>query len=192
MKEIDGKTEDEILKLLKSGNESAFTAVYNHYWDRLYLAAHARLKDASRSEGVVQEVFLQLWRRRSSLQIKDLSAYLSAMTRYAVYKHLASESKIKAREQIWAIDNHSSLDIQSDIENNHLLSIIRDLANELPEKCRLVFICNKFEDQSLKEICSNMEISQKTAEAHLTKALRFIRLKLNNIVSLLVFLLLFL
>lgn len=191
MKKIDGKNEDEILKLLRSGNKSSFTWIYNHYWEKLYLAAYVRLNNPTGAEEVVQEVFFQLWNRRASLHIKNLSAYLAAMTRYAVYRYIANESKIKEQEKKWSLDYSESYDISHDVENTYLLNIIRDLANDLPEKCRLVFIYSKLEDKPLTEIASRMNISQKTAEAHLTKALRFIRLRLNNIISLLMLALLY-
>ena len=55
------------------------------------------------------------------------------------------------------------------------MEIILKLSNKLPEKCRLVFQYNKLQDQSLADVAEQLNISQKTAEGHLTKALRVIR-----------------
>ncbi len=185
MKEIKGKAQETILELLASGDESAFTTIYNHYWDKLYLAAYSRLKDVTASEEVIQEVFLQMWIKRTSLEIHNLTAYLAAMTRYDVYKYLARESKIKERQNIWASETNRELDLSTEIENKFLLDFIRNLSNDLPEKCRLVFIQNKLEDRSLKDVADAMDITQKTAEAHLTKALRFIRVHMHRYISVL-------
>lgn len=171
---------DKILDLLKSGDKEAFTLIYNHFWDKLYMAAYSRLKDTTAAEEVVQEVFLKLWRKRASLEVQNLSAYLAAMTRYGVYKYLARESKMKEREKIWASQANSSITPFSNLEDALLLEFIKDLSTDLPEKCRLVFVKNKLEDQSLKDVAREMNISQKTAEAHITKALRFIRIQLQN------------
>lgn len=176
----------EILERLKSGDEAAFTVIYNRYWDKLFVAALARLKDEFEAEEVVQQVFVRLWNKKSSIEIQSLSAYLAAMTRYAVYEHLARESKLKKREKIWSLNAAENYSTATDIENKFLLTFIRELSNELPEKCRMVFVYNKLEDQSLGDVAARMNISRKTAEAHLTKALRFIRLKLTNFLNLLV------
>jgi RNA polymerase sigma-70 factor (ECF subfamily) len=57
--------------------------------------------------------------------------------------------------------------------------MVKKLSNKLPEKCRLVFVYNKIEDESLPEVARKLNISLKTAEAHLTKALRIIRMSLG-------------
>jgi len=177
---MNGIKVDKILDSLKSGDQNAFTIIYNHYWEKLYIAAYARLKDTTAAEEVVQEVFLQLWIKRASFEIQNLSAYLAAMTRHGVYKYLARESKMKEREEVWNSRAPSYFTPFSNLEDQLLLEFIRDLSTELPEKCRLVFIKNKLEDQSIKDIANEMNISQKTAEAHITKALRFIRIQLHN------------
>ena len=66
------------------------------------------------------------------------------------------------------------------IDDKQLLEMVKRLTNELPEKCRLVFIYNKIEDQALPEVAEKLNISLKTAEAHLTKALRLIRSKIGD------------
>lgn len=180
MKENDRKAEEIILESLKSGDESSFKIVYNQYWEKLYVVAFTRIKNSVGAEEVVQNVFVQLWCKKKSLEINNLSAYLAAMTRYEVYKYLARESKMKQREEVWTSKTYSYVTPFSSLENKLLLEFIRDLANELPEKCRLVFVENKLEDKSLKDVAHAMNISQKTAEAHLTKALHFIRIQLHN------------
>lgn len=176
----------EVVQRLKSGDEAAFALIYNRYWDKLYVAALARLNDEFQAEEVVQQVFVRLWNKKSGIQIQDLSAYLAAMTRYGVYEYLARESKIRQREKIWSLNAPETYSTVAEIENKFLLTFIRELSNELPEKCRMVFVYNKLEDQSLADVAARMNISRKTAEAHLTKALRFIRLKLSNFLNLLV------
>jgi len=61
-----------------------------------------------------------------------------------------------------------------------MLEIVDKLSGELPEKCRIVFRATKLYDQSLNDVAKQLNISQKTAEAHLTKALRIIRINLGK------------
>ena len=173
-------TDKELLQLLQQDNALAFQELYNRYWDKLFYLSHKRLKSAMAAEEIVQDVFLTLWRKRRELRIDDPSPYLGAMTRYAVYRYLAREKR--------RAENEEALGKQSDpltggellVDNKQLLEMVKKLTSELPEKCRLIFIYNKIDDQTLPEVAQKLNISLKTAEAHLTKALRLIRTKMGN------------
>jgi RNA polymerase sigma-70 factor (ECF subfamily) len=170
----------DLLRLLQQSDSTAFQELYTRYWRKLYFLAHKRLKSAEAAEEIVQNVFLTLWRKRKTLQIEALAPYLAAVTRYAVYHFLAAEKKRLANE---AVAGRRSLGVVPAvllIDDKQLLEIVKQQANELPERCRLVFIYNKLEDQTLPEVAQRLNISVKTAEAHLTKALRLIRAKLKD------------
>ncbi|HEX3933465.1 MAG TPA: sigma factor-like helix-turn-helix DNA-binding protein, partial [Puia sp.] len=124
--------------------------------------------------------FLTLWNRRKTLQIADLPPYLGTATRYAVYHYLAAEKKRVKNEE--AAGNRSLKIVPGEmlIDDKQLLEQVKRLANELPEKCRLVFIYNKIDDQALPEVAQTLNISVKTAETHLTKALRLIRSRIKD------------
>jgi len=172
--------DNDLSNLLKDGDESAYTEIYNRYWDKLYFIAYKLLKDTNSAEEIVQEVFLILWKKRDTLTIQSLTQYLAAMTRYAVYRHCAKEKQFKEKEN--ALGLITAADIaEIDIDNKILLEIIHNLSNKLPEKCRLVFQYNKLQDMSLADVAGQLNISQKTAEGHLTKALRIIRSNLVNV-----------
>ncbi|MDB5125530.1 MAG: polymerase subunit sigma-24 [Mucilaginibacter sp.] len=171
--------DEKLTALLRNGDETAFTHIYNHYWDKLYYIAHKLLKDTDAAEEIVQEVFLTLWKKKETLTIQSINHYLGAMTRYAVYRHLSKEKQNKAKENYVALANSSAIS-EIDIDNKILFEIITKLSNKLPEKCRLVFQYNKLQDQSLADVAARLNISQKTAEAHLTKALRIIRTNIGT------------
>lgn len=171
---VDLLDDNELTLLLQQGNEHAFTEIYNRYWDKLYFIAHKLLKDTDAAEEIVQEVFLILWKKRGALNIKSLTQYLAAMTRYAVYRYLAKDKQNKQQENAIGLSNAGNV-AEINIDNKILLEIILKLSNKLPEKCRLVFQYNKLQDQSLADVAELLNISQKTAEGHLTKALRIIR-----------------
>ncbi|WP_316833909.1 RNA polymerase sigma factor [Pedobacter nutrimenti] len=180
MSAYHSKKDEELISLLQTEDELAFTEIYNRYWDKLYYISHKLLKDTDAAEEIVQEVFLIIWKKRNSLNIQNLHQYLAAMTRYAVFRHLAREKKFNKQENSEGILNAEVAD-EIDLDNKILLEIITKLSNKLPEKCRLVFQYNKIHDQSLQEVAEQLNISQKTAEAHLTKALRVIRANFGDV-----------
>lgn len=175
----------ELATLLKEGKDAAFTEIYNRYWRKLYFIAHKLLKSPDKAEEVVQEVFVTFWEKRANLNIQSLPSYLAAMTRYAVYRTLSQQNNYQHVEIGSLTVEPGSLGNEESIEHNILLDIIEKLSNDLPEKCRLVFIRNKLMDQSMKDVASELNISTKTAEAHLTKALKIMRSKLGNSLSIL-------
>lgn len=174
--------DNDLTNLLQDGDESAFTEIYNRYWDKLYFIAYKLLKDTTSAEEIVQEVFLSLWKKRDTLIIQSLPQYLAAMARYAVYRHCAKEKQLKENENALGLLKAGDI-AEIDIDNKILLEIILNLSNKLPEKCRLVFQYNKLQDISLADVAEQLNISQKTAEGHLTKALRTIRANLSNAVG---------
>jgi RNA polymerase sigma factor, sigma-70 family len=173
--------DDELLKLLRQDHAPAFHELYQRYWDKLFYLAHKRLKSVTASEEIVQDVFLALWEKRHQLTIESLSAYLAAMTRYAVYRYLLKEKRLSEHQQALVQQAGTSLAEMPAMENRLLLDMIKRLSCKLPVKCRLVFIYNKIDDQSLPEVAKKLQISVKTAESHLTKALRVIRTHISNL-----------
>ena len=170
------------MELLKNGDRAVFTEIYNRYWDKLYFVAYSHLRSEMAAEEVVQEVFLTLWSRREQLDIEFLPSYLAAMTRYAVYRRIARDRR---KEEVEAKAARSLTDPTNEIrtaDNRNLLEVIEKMSNVLPEKCRLVFIHNKLLDKSIDEVAQLLNISTKTAEAHLTKALKIVRERLEDIV----------
>lgn len=165
--------EQELIEQLSEGNEFAFSTIYNLFWDKLYFLAYKHLKSSQATEDIIQDVFLSLWYKRDSLHIQSLPAYLAAMTRYSVYKYIAKLKKAAetSTPENVLIANSSA----QQIEDGCLLDIIEKLSNTLPEKCRMVFVYNKLLDQPLNKVADELNISLKTAEAHLTKALKKIR-----------------
>jgi RNA polymerase sigma-70 factor (ECF subfamily) len=107
------------------------------------------------------------------------------MTRYAVYKALAKEKKAKTIEANLSKKGSGASNTEEEYDQKNMLDIVKKLTNLLPQKCRMVFIQNKLLDLPLDEVAKQMNISTKTAEAHLTKALKIVRDKMKDTLTLL-------
>lgn len=173
--------DNDLFALVKQDNELAYTELYNRYWQKLYFVSHKYLKSDHDAREIVQEVFFTLWAKRKSLVIEAFPAYIAAMTRYAVYVSLARKKRQAEKINEETINKQTLTSALADLlENKWMLETISALSAALPEKCRLVFVKNKLLDQSLDQVATDLNISPKTAEAHLTKALKIIRDKLGD------------
>jgi RNA polymerase sigma factor (sigma-70 family) len=174
--------DNDLFALVKQDNELAYTQLYNRYWQKLYFVAHKHLKSDPEAREIVQEVFFTIWAKRQSLVIESFPAYIAAMARYAVYVSLARKKRHAEKISEEAISKQPIAAALADLlENKWMLEKISVLSSALPEKCRLVFIKNKLLDQSLTQVAADLNISPKTAEVHLTKALKIIRDKLGDV-----------
>lgn len=174
----------QLVALLKQGDRHAFSIIYDRYWDKLYYLAFLKLRNKEATEEIVQEVFLKLWNRSHELTIHNLSHYLAAMVRYSIYRFLEKENQKASRKTKFIEEQVLAFTIDDYIENRNLISKIQELSNQLPERCRLVFQYNKLEDRALTDVADLLGISKKTAESHLTKAMKTIRIGMRSFMNL--------
>ncbi|MEP6750644.1 MAG: sigma-70 family RNA polymerase sigma factor [Bacteroidota bacterium] len=171
--------DNELLKMIRQDSAAAFSEIYDRYWSSLYGIAYKRLRSKEAAEEIVQEAFVALWEKRKTSRIDSLPAYLSAIIKYSVFHYVAKQ---KYRDtKLKSIPLSAVVDPIEVIEDRILLQLVELSAKELPAKCRTVFRYSKQYGYSIEEIATHMSISPKTAESHLTKALKFIRLKLGNL-----------
>jgi RNA polymerase sigma-70 factor (ECF subfamily) len=165
---------------LKKGDYDAYTLLMNDYYKNLCGYANLFTKDPSKSEDIVQNVFVKLWIYRkkidSNIPIKRYlhkSVYNEFIDQYRKNKSVISleEKHLKAINTV--IDNNSF-----DIEK--LMIRVNDEIEKLPEKCKRVFILNKKEGLTHDEIAEYLQISIKTVEGHITRAFKILNQKLGK------------
>jgi len=172
-------SDSELLTSMATGDQAAFTEIYHRYWQQLLAIAWKHTYDESSAKEIVQEVLISLWDRRASLEIKELAAYLATAIKFSVFKHYHQQQR---RKNILHSIFRSAHSVDEEKIYARLLDdYINGIVEKLPEKCRQVYKLSRLEGQSTKQIAGIMDISEKTAEAHLTKALRTIRLNLRHI-----------
>jgi RNA polymerase sigma-70 factor (family 1) len=173
-------SDQELLALLKEGSEAAFTEIYHRYWERLLAVGYQYTHSKEAAEEVVHDVLLRLWKQRAEVEITSLPAYLGTAVKFSVFKSILKEkrrSQIRARLPQAELMSHE----EEKIEARFLRDYLQGIIETLPEKCRLVFQYSREEFLTLSEIADRMNISQKTVESHMTKALRTLRHGLQRI-----------
>lgn len=135
-------------------------------------AAFKTIQDEHKSKDCAQEVFLDLWKRREQIEIHtSLGAYLKRAT---VFKAIDYVRKRKSPDQ--EVNEFDAIAFQNNnLEFEELNNLIHRIIEQLPERCRMVFTLSRFEQLSHKEIAAKMDISEKTIENQITKALKILR-----------------
>jgi RNA polymerase sigma-70 factor (ECF subfamily) len=177
-------TDEQLVALLNNSDESAFTEIYNRYWNKLFVVANHRLD--GEAQEIVQEIFYNLWKRRKTLQLTHtLSTYLAAAVKFEVINRLAAQKRRQRYLQYSTGRPEPEQNFtQQQVDFDLLLEQLSTLVKALPDKCRLVYQLHREEGYSQKEIAAKLGIAYKTVEAHLSTALRKIRRGLTHLFSL--------
>lgn len=179
------------IQALSEGDITTFEMLFRTYYQPLCNYAYSFLHDREDAEEVVQSTFLSVWEKRDALTIRSsVKPYLYAMVRNACLNALKHE-KIKqkhAGEEI-ALAERSHDSVSNMVATNELEYRIKEAINDLPEQCRLVFKLSRFEELKYSEIAEQLNISVKTVENHMGKALKMMREKLRDYLPLIAVLL---
>lgn len=180
------KNEESLLSRLTTGDQAAFTEIYNHYWSRLIALAFSHTKDRFLAEELVQEIFLGLWKNREVVSIRSLSSYLATAVKFSIFMNVSRRNR---KEKILeGLSRYNSAVLNSDehlqddlLHAKFLEEYVNFIVEELPEKCKFVYLSSRKHHMKTAEIAESMNISTKTVEAHLTKALKLLRLNLKDV-----------
>ena len=174
-------TDKELVGFLHDGHEGAIERIFKQYYSYICSAVYKILSDPSLTEDLAQDVFYELWRKREKIEINSsLKAYLK---RAAINKAL---NYIRSKKMKFADDEDNSAIInipvsshEGEFEAMELQDIINAAIDTLPERCRIVFMMSRHEEMSYKEIAAALEISIKTVENQISKALKILKKAVN-------------
>ncbi|GGA86333.1 DNA-directed RNA polymerase sigma-70 factor [Flavobacterium palustre] len=178
-------TDVELVERLQNNEEGALTIIYKEYWEIMFLAAYNLVKDRSVCEDIVQEVFISLWQRRDKIQIKvSLKSYLYTSTVYKVYDHFNKNKKMAKDELFDNFENKiETSNPETKLMHQELISYLDTIVDSLPDKCKEVYKLSRENMLSNKEIAEQLNISQRTVEGHISKALKILKESLGVAVS---------
>jgi len=168
-------------------DEKAFAELFKRFWRKAHAMANAKVHSKEVAEEIVQDLFITLWNRRTSLHINNFSSYL-----YTTIKN-KSLNYIEAclvREKYWNyykkfVPNFDE-STEKTVAYDELVEAIENEMNHLPEKSKKVFRLNRLEGHSIPEIANTLNLSEKAIEYHLTRSLKQLRLHLKDFILILI------
>ena len=173
----------DIVKI-KNGDIEFFEQLFKQYYEPLIYFAYRYVQDKQAAEDIIQDIFVYLWDKREKLDFGiNIKTYLYSAVKNRCLKYLkrkAVEIKYRPLEIILAkdADNPESIMI-----NDELQEALTSAINELPEKRREIFCMNRFDELTYAEIASILNLSIKTVETQMSRALKFLRISLSNFLA---------
>ena len=158
-------------------DQKQFEQLFKSHFQYLCNFANQYVNDMDAAQDICQKVFIALWEKRNNLQPQQsIKSYLFTAVKNRCLNYIRDNKKYRSRvldldcgDFDMAIENEEATDQEA------LKSKINQALNELPEKCRQVFEMSRFQGMKYREIAEELDISQKTVEAHMTKAMKMLR-----------------
>lgn len=183
MSNYNSYTNEQLLDFLNKSDELAFTEIYERFWYKLFAISYNRLEEYDVAEDVVHDVFASLWANRTKVEIASLENYLATATKYMVLLKI----KKKERERIYNNTLNevpiTELPIEVSLHYKKILEIVKIEIENLPERCRLIFKYSRNDGMSARDIALQLNISPKTVENQVNKALKHLRLATRSFLS---------
>lgn len=171
---INDSYDKDFLSNLKN-DKTKFSKLYDKYWENLFAIAFHKCRDQAMAEDCVQDVFLSLLNHKDPASIENLEAYLAKAVKYAIlraiYKYNRTQYIDEYPDDI-ALIEHS---VEDAIEEKNLKEHLFNKVEELPKQCKVIFKSSRQDHLSNDEIAEKMNISKRTVENQISKAMKVLR-----------------
>lgn len=156
--------------------EAEFNEVFQLYYEEMCRIVLPILKDKDAAEDVVQDVFVKMWMRREELEINTvIKAYLYKAVVFRAFDYLRKQKNIvKANTELKIISSPSYNHIEDTTGEKELTIAIEEGLDKMPENMRTIFQLSRFTGLKNREIAEQLDISIKTVESNMTKALKLL------------------
>ena len=169
------------IESFKNGDQQFFERLYVAYFEKLCIYSLNYISDKDAIQDLVQDVFVALWTNRKKIVITtSLKSYLYKMV---YYKIMDAHRTNKKKNDLLSSYYKDSLDFVIESDEDYKAERLKKLENcieELPEKCKKVFIAKKIANLKNEQVAEQLNISIKTLEGHITKAFKLIRSCMNH------------
>lgn len=183
MEPVSDHISEILKKISRHDDEKALKELFDSFYGKLIEIANFFVNDKVIAQDVVSEVFIKVWKNRSKLEeIRSIDAYLYVATKRQSFNHIRD---IKKKNHVTLETLDSNIQIESRSPESILFSkefagIINAAIQDLPSKCRLVYSLVKDDGMKYQEVADTLDISIKTVEMHVGKALKRIKIAFDN------------
>ncbi len=175
------ESDDVLVVRMRGGDVMALETLMRRYYAPLIVFVEHYVHSADTAEDVVHELFLRIWERRERLKVTvTCRAYLYAAARNSALKHIRGAGRrARAEANAWQLENASIgnesttelFDVEAEAHAATVRTALQKAVNDLPERCREVFILSRNHHLSYGEIAALLGISASTVRTQMARAL---------------------
>lgn len=178
-------TDEQLVALLKTGNQQAFTEIYNRYAANLAGFAGSKLYNLDDAKDILHDLFVKLWENRGQIHINsNLQSYLFAMVRHRIVdkirKNITREEYVFMLQSLVTTNQYS---VDKQVEAKELRQTIENSMLQLPARVKEIFKLSREEGLSNREIAEKLNLSEQTIKNQISAALKHLRKSLVAITA---------
>jgi RNA polymerase sigma-70 factor (ECF subfamily) len=164
-----------------------YEELFRTYFPGLCYFAQKYISDLDSSKEIVHKVFVSIWEKRESFDFdKSAKSYLFTAVYNRCMNHVRDQKKFVSDEVLELHNNDQNIVNTDHLEASELECRIWKIINNLPERCKEIFVLNRFEGKKYGEIAEELDISLKTVETQMSKALKILRDNLKDYLKILI------
>ena len=179
--------DQQLIAMLKHGDELAYREIYLRYDKLLFIFAYRKLKDREEARDVVQDIFVWLWNNRRIMPDQaSLSSYLYRSTLNKLFDIFRHQNVI--RNWIERGDHYIDIDEKSTdhlVRERDIQELITREINKMPDRMREIYLLKSQKYFTVKQIAEQLDVSEHTVSTQLKRAMKYLRLRLGVFIYLL-------
>ncbi len=177
MKLFENISDSELARKISIGQKPAYQELFERYAQRIYKFSYTYLKNKGDAEELVQDVFLKIWEKREMLDhTKNIKSFIFKIAVNTIYDF------IRRKNIENAFNDFSKTNFKAETDNTWHTVIFEDMQQnlqslilQLPEQQQKIFQLSKMEGLTNDEIAANLNLSKRTVENHLYRAISFLK-----------------
>jgi RNA polymerase sigma-70 factor (ECF subfamily) len=173
-----------VIEQIKAGDEAAFDALFTAWYGKLQAYAFSVLQNEAQAEEAVQTLFCRIWERRRQWQVHtSMKAYLYGSVYHQCMDGLRRVKQVRKYQRHVLESNieGQAAPASGKAELKELEARLQHALSQLPDQCRAIFQLSRFGGFKYREIAEQLNISIKTVEAQVSKALKHLRDQLTDL-----------
>lgn len=182
----------KLLQSLKSGDQYAFNTLYELYAVSLTGYAAARLASLEEARDIIHDLFVYIWEERSNITITtSFKSFLFAAVRYRIIDHIRRNiTRREYAEMTQRLAADYIAGVEDELAAKDIGQMLELAVNSLPSRTKEIYRLSRHRQLAIKEIASRLHLSEQTVKNQLTTALSYLRISLERIATLLIWLIL--
>ena len=168
-------------------SQKDFEQLFKTHFMHLCNFAHQYVPDRDSARDITQKVFINLWENRNNIDPgKSVRSYLFTSVRNRCLNYIRDQKKYRSNVLDVEINDYEFSFEEDHMAVEELKGRIEEALKVLPPKCREVFEMSRYKNMKYKDIAEELDVSVKTVEAHMSRALKTLKQRLEDYIFLLI------